>query len=245
MKSKYITIAIITLLVSVFGCKSVETSGELIVYKDASKISDGEGLILSLTNGEGFNHPTYAIWMEDLEGQYLKTIFITENYASGIFDNEMIGDTIWKRQKGASHQPAALPYWTHKKGLIDGVAMVPSKEHPFIDAYSGATPKSDFRLESQVRKGQKKYRILMEVNQAWDWNKFWTNSKYPENAAYSHSAQPSIVYAVEVNAEDTVFYLNPIGHGDPKGETGKLYTNIGSLTSAKDIFKSVVVEIKH
>jgi hypothetical protein len=84
----------------------------------------------------------------------------------------------------------------------------------------------------------------MEVNQAWDWNKFWTNNKYPDNPAYKHSAQPALIYAVSVDKSGESYYLNPIGHADPKGESGKLYTNLNSLTSAKHIFETIKITLK-
>jgi hypothetical protein len=85
---------------------------------------------------------------------------------------------------------------------------------------------------------------LLEINQSWDWNQYWTNNKYPDNAAYKHSAQPSLIYAVTINSADSIYYMNPIGHGDPKGESGNLFTNIGTLSSAKEIFESIKIEIK-
>jgi hypothetical protein len=244
---KYYTTFFIV-FISVLGlnsCKpSEKTSTNVLVVKD-SKLSDSKDqLIISLFKGESFNHPTYVIWAEDLEGNYLKTIFITKSYASGIFGHEMVGDSIWLNKAGASYQPAALPYWTHKKGLIDNKYLVPTPEHPYVDAYTGATPNENFQFETAANGKKSSYRLLLEVNQTWDWNPYWTNNKYPDNPAYKHSAQPSVIYAVTFNQEDTVFYLNPIGHGDPKGENGKLFTNLQTITTAKEIFKSVKAEIK-
>jgi hypothetical protein len=84
---------------------------------------------------------------------------------------------------------------------------------------------------------------LIEVNQTWDWNEFWTNNKFPENSAYKHSAQPSLIYATTVREGEHEFHLNPIGHGDAKGESGKLYTDISSITTAKNIFRAINIEI--
>ncbi|MBN1251147.1 MAG: hypothetical protein JXA16_03360 [Bacteroidales bacterium] len=137
-----------------------------------------------------------------------------------------------------------MPYWTYKKGLINNKTFVPTKENPFVDAYSGATPKNNFVFETLNISKIKKYRILLEVNQTWDWNKFWNNSKFPNNNAYKHSAQPSVIYAVTINEKDSVYLLNPIGHGNPTGENGNLYTNLSTLCSAKEIFNSIKIEIK-
>jgi hypothetical protein len=84
---------------------------------------------------------------------------------------------------------------------------------------------------------------MLEINQSWDWNKYWTNSKFPESKAYKHSSQPSIIYSVEINKNQNTYYMNPIGHGSPTGSNGELYTNLNTLTTAKKILEMVKVEI--
>lgn len=195
-------------------------------------------LTIELSPGKSFNHPTFVIWVEDVEGNYLKTLYITKAYASGTFHHKMIGDSLWVNESGKSIQPAALPYWTYKKGLINNKNLIPTPENPFVDAYTGATPQGAFKLSGNSIK-MSKYRILLEVNQPWDWNHYWTNNKYPNNSAYKHSAQPSIIFSVTINPEQSEFYLNPIGHGSPTGEDGKLYTNLTTITSALNIFSSI------
>lgn len=211
-----------------------------IVYSDNT---NDRNLSLNLLMGSEFNHPTYVIWEEDMEGNFVRTIFITKSYASGIYGYRMNSDSSWTSERGESYQPAALPYWTYKKGLIDGKYLIPNPQHPYVDAYSGATPQSDFRFETSKGNTKKPYRILLEVNQPWDWNKYWNNGKYTNSEAYKHSAQPSIIYSVTINDEDSTFYMNPIGHGDPKGESGKLFTDISTLTTAKSIFKELRIDI--
>lgn len=202
------------------------------------KIGNTSNFKMELTPGSAFNHPTFVVWMEDIDENYIKTLFITKSYASGIFGHKMVGDSMWLNERGESIQPAALPYWTHKKGLINGKNLVPNPENPFVDAYTGATPQGRFVFSDSLNR-KPKYRILLEVNQTWDWNNYWTNNKYPASQGYKHSAQPSVIYAATINANDSVFYLNPIGHGSPTGEDGKLYTNLSTLSSALQIFSSI------
>lgn len=244
---KYYTTFLIT-VISVFAlnnCKTTENTGDTIVIaKDPNLSGASSQMVLNLTKGKSFNHPTFVIWEEDMDGNYKRTLYITKSYASGIFGYEMVGDSIWMNKAGSSYQPAALPYWTHRKGLIENKYTIPTPEHPFVDAYTGATPDENFQFETKANTKETQYRILLEVNQTWDWNTYWTNNKYPNSPAYKHSAQPSVIYAVVINKEDSTFYLNPIGHGDPKGESGKLFTNINTLTTAKEIFNSVIAEIK-
>lgn len=234
-----ITVALSSLLAF---CSSPSKTVNPEIYTD--KIDAQHNIHMHGVAGKGHNHPTFVIWQENSEGQIIKTLFITKSYATGIFGHENIGDTAWNNKPGKSTQPAALPYWTYKKGLIDGKVLVPTPDHPYVDAFSGATPKADFSINSIIEKIDNT-RILMEVNQPWDWNDFWTNDKYPQSESYKHSAQPSVVYAVNLNYDDTVYYLNPIGHGDPRGLTGKLYTDLSTLTSAKDIFKQLKITLKN
>lgn len=240
---KFIYISIIAILLF-YGCNTNKNQIEYIKQTDSvsfSTLNDGQKIKLELIKGKGFNHPTFVIWQEDLQGNFIKTLFITEAYANGVFDHQMVGDSMWLNKPGPSYQPAALPYWTFRKGKINNNNYVPTKDEPYVDGYTGATPIGNFEFNTKTDNSNSKYRILLEVNQTWDWNKYWTNNKYPNNDAYKHSAQPSIIYAVTLNETDSVYFLNPIGHGDPTGETGKLYTNLSTFTTAKEIFESIKI----
>ena len=245
MKSKMFFISLLALLLIMVQCKTsqIETDSKLSLMVN----SDGSGsdMRVLFTNGIGYNKPSYVLWIEDMEGNYLKTIFITRSYASGIFGHEMQGDSLWKKVSGPSYQPAALPYWTHKKGQINGKGIIPTPNNPFVDAYTGATPEQNFEIKIQNDIQDQKYRLLLEVNQTWDWNQYWTNHKYPGNNAYKHSAQPSIIYAVEINNDTDRFFMNPIGHGDPKGESGQLFTDLSTLSTAKEIFNRIEIQVNY
>jgi len=227
------------------NCESTKESIDVTYYKDSLKISNNEKEVsISILKGKEFNHPTFVIWKEDNNGKFIETLFITKSYATGVFGHAALTDSTWDNKPGESIQPSALPYWTHKKGLIDNAVLVPTKEHPYIDGYTGATPIGDFKFDTKFKTEVEQYRIFVEVNQPWDWNSYWTNNKYPESESYKHSAQPSIIYAVSVNEDEKTYYMNPVGHGDPKGESGKLYTNLSTISSASNIFKSIKIEIQ-
>ena len=241
MKVRIKYLIILVSLTLLFSCKTAkETQVEMLNISVSDKTNSND-FSITFYKGENYNHPTFVLWIESLSGEYIKTLYITKSYASGIFGHELVGDSIWKKNPGPSLQPAALPYWTHKKGLINGKFLIPTPEHPFIDAYTGATPNKDFELKSSSNLDSK-YRILLEVNQTWDWNQYWTNSKYPESKAYSHSAQPSLIYSVEINNNQKTYYMNPIGYGSPTGSDGELYTDLSTLTSVKDIYKMIKIE---
>lgn len=236
----------ILIYISIFAflftsCKPADKTRKTKSVVEQIKINDNSNLIIYGERGNSHNYPSFVIWTEDMMGDYISTIYITKSYATGIYNYEMKGDTAWMNEKGPSYQPAALPYWTHKKGLIKGEIMVPDKDNPFVDAYSGATPSGSFKIEvdSDLKKP---YRLLLEVNQLGDWNEYWTNNKYPDSEAYKHSGQPSVIYGVTINDSDSLFFMNPIGHGDPEGSTGNLFTDLSNITTPKSIFSKISIK---
>jgi len=223
-------------------CKTIEEP--IFEFQNSNSEKFDWQINLKATQGKAFNHPTFAIWQEDMAGNFIKTLFLTKSYASGTFGHELVGDSIWLSRSGKSIQPAALPYWTFKKGQISGDTKVPSPDSPYIDGFTGATPQSSFEFKTGLESEDTQFRILLEVNQTWDWNKYWTNNKYPESKAYKHSAQPSVIYAVTINSSEKEYFMNLIGHGDPRGETGKLFTDLSNFTSAKEIFEMIKISVK-
>ena len=91
----------------------------------------------------------------------------------------------------------------------------------------------------------RKFRVLLEINQPWDSNKFWTNNKFPGDIDYFTSLQPALVYAVTIdpNSDETEYYLNPIGHSEPSGQNGKLFTDLTTFTTAKEIAEKIIVHL--
>jgi len=203
---------------------------------------------IEFIKGETFNHPSFAIWTEDLEGDYIETLYITGYVAKSKFKYGEIEPGRWKDEPGEVRRPATLPYWAHKRNIKapDGLYIPPS-ETPVPDAVTTATPKDDFVLETATSYSRNaKFRVLLEINQAWDSNNYWTNSRYPDSNDYFGSLQPALVYAVTVdpvNPEDE-YHLNPIGHSHPTGATGKLFTDLTTLTTAKEIAHKIIVRLK-
>ncbi len=205
-------------------------------------------LRFDFTAGKAHNHPTFAIWVEDLEGNYIETLYVTSYIASGTFRHGESEPEKWKNEPGNVRRPAALPYWSHKRNIIapDGL-YTPSPETAVPDALSGATPRYNFTLKTGTKADtQKMFRVLVEVNQTWDSNDFWTNSKFPGDFNYKTSLQPALVYAVTVSPDvpGKQFFLNPIGHSHYSGKTGELFTDITTITTAREIFSKIAVKVE-
>jgi hypothetical protein len=208
----------------------------------------GNKFLVEFVKGPAHNHPSMALWAEDLEGNYIETLYVTQYVATGRYSFGELEPGKWSNQPGEARRPATLPYWAHKRGVKapDGL-YIPSTENPLPDALTSATPKGNFRLSSALSdKKSGKFRILLEINQPWDSNQYWTNDKFSGDANYFGSLQPSLVYAATIdpaNMEEPVF-LNPIGHGHPSGSTGQLFTDLTTLTTAKEIIHSVKILLK-
>ena len=222
-------------------CSTTKPSEKVTRFTDSAMIDQktGDLWLIEALQGKAMNHPSFAIWIEDAHGRFLRTIFITRSYATGIFNHQMVGDTIWLNESGPSYQPAALPVWTHRKDPEASKVNIPTPEQPYLDAYSGATPTGSFSMLTSLPRIEGTINLYMEVNQPWDWNDYWTTGKFPGNHAYAHSAQPSLILHSQISSGDTVVVANPVGYGDPKGESGKIFPEVETLTTAREIFESV------
>ncbi len=154
----------------------------------------GPELEIEMIRGEGHNHPLMAIWAEDLNGGFLQTLYVSESIGKGIFKHGDSSRGFW--MPGEIRRPAALPYWSHRRGImaVDGL-YIPTPSDPIPDAYTGPTPGKSFILHTRLDEtGPGQVRILFEINQTWDWNEYWTNNRFPEDEEYKTSCQPAVVY---------------------------------------------------
>lgn len=234
----------LVIAVGCFSQRKITRTPVIIRTTPANGIQEME---IEFQKGRAFNHPSFAIWVEDMEGNYIETLYVTMYVAKGEFRYGEMEPGKWKNKPGVVRRPATLPYWAHKRNIPapDGL-YIPSPETAVPDALTSATPTNNFLLATSTSISEKtKFRILMEINQAWDSNEFWTNNKFPDNSNYFTSLQPAIVYAVTIEQQDQTneFYLNPIGHSHPTGSNGKLFTDLSTLTSAKEIARKIIVRI--
>jgi len=206
---------------------------------------------VELKKGKAFQYPLFAIWIEDSLGNYIETLYISRVISSSTFDyGKKVGDN-W--ESAILRRPEALPYWSHKRGIesSDGL-FVPLNGSPDLDAVSGATPTSNFIINSRSNFNKNSdYRILVELNQSYDWNEYYAKDKFPNDRIYSGSGQvgqPSLIYAAEINSNDIEptkhKIMKLIGHGHYSGKNGKLYKDLSNITTAKNIADRIILTIK-
>ncbi len=242
---RIIAVLVLSLLIA-SACKSSKVpETEVPESIQSNPAGNGPELQVEFIRGKAHNHPLMAIWAEDEEGNYIQTLFVAESIGKGIFQH---GDaTTGKWLPGAIRRPAALPVWSHSRGVKepDGL-FIPVPEHAVADAYTGATPQISFTLNTRLdRPGPDRFNVLFEVNQTWDWNEYWTNNKFPEDSIYKTSCQPSLIYKtlVDLNDDKTEYPMEVIGRGHHSGKDGKIYTDLETMTTALNIAQSITVRV--
>ena len=186
------------------------------------------------------NPPQVAMWIEDLNGKYISTIYVTHKTAT----------ESWSANKG-NRRKEALPVWCHARGIIypDGLYM-PTKDEPVIDAVTGATPRGSFDIKMSPAGDLRRFVVKVEINHSTDWN-----DNYPKDAAegdpdYSGgkegSGQPAVVYAatIDLDSPEKRYTASLIGHSSPDGSNGDIDADISTLSTATNIVKQITINIQ-
>lgn len=208
-------------------------------------LQDFAGPVLEVIFREGkeHNHPLMVVWIEDTAGRYIRTLYVAESIGRGVFRHGDPSGGRWK--PGPVRRPAALPYWGHQRGIRaeDGYYL-PTPDDPVPDAITGPTPKGSFLLHSRVPASlTREFNVLLELNQSWDWNEYWTNNKFPGDQHYMSSSQPALVYKASIKPDDGIseYELMPVGHSHWSGQNGNLYEDLGTITTALEIAETITV----
>jgi hypothetical protein len=186
--------------------------------------------------------PQMAIWVEDTEGNYLETLYVTKKGATGTYIAELFSE------EEEIRRPEALPHWSHQRGVAaaDGL-YVPSKAAPLADAVTGATPLSNYNLNTTLKNVAEKVVVKMEVNRSFDYNETFSKTAFPNDPIYSGSgntAQPSLIYSAEVDlvGKDRYTILELIGRGHHSGQHGEVISDLAGVTTAKRMVDRVIVD---
>jgi hypothetical protein len=226
--------------------KNKKKKSETTQILETNLMGEGQQIRLTFIKGKEHNHPLMAVWVEDTAGNYIQTLYVAKSIATGLFNYGDASNGAWTQ--GSIRRPAALPYWSHKRGIKaeDGLYL-PTPDNPVADAYTGATPKNNFDLITRLdKKGPKVFNILFEINQPWDWNEYWSNAKYPDDDEYKTSSQPALVYqaTIDLDSKNKQYKMHLIGHSHYSGSTGELFTDTSTLTTALEITKELMVIIE-
>lgn len=241
---KYLQVLPLSLLI--FACTTSRVPvNESPDHYTSNPSGKGPEIEIEMIRGEAHNHPLMAIWVENLQGEYIQTLYVAESIGKGVFQHGDASRGFW--MPGEIRRPAALPRWSHQRGIkaADGLYL-PTPADPVPDAYTGPTPGKSFILHTRLdQPGLKKFNILFEINQTWDWNEYWTNNKYPEDEEYKTSCQPALVYSalIDLDNPQDEYVMEIIGRSHHSGANGLLYDDIETLSTALHIAEQIIVRI--
>ncbi len=212
---------------------------EIELRKGLHYESPAQPLFLGLTYT---SVPQVAFWLEDLNGQYISTIYVTQKATNASFvSTEDIFNTV--------SRPESLPYWSHQRGIkYEGGSIMPSANNTDLDGMTGATPLGNYDIRSKFNKNLRQFKVMMEINRSYDFNNFYSKTKYPNDPIYrgsGSSGQPSVIYQANVNLDDNqqAYLMQPIGHGHYSGANGTLYKDMTGIDTALQLIKRVVVQV--
>ena len=221
---------------------SVEESPE---HFSSNPLGSGSDLEIEMIRGDGHNHPLMAIWVESADGKFIQTLYVAESIGKGVFQHGDASRGFWIA--GEIQRPAALPYWSHKRGIKNEHGYyLPTPTSPVPDAFTGPTPGQSFILHTKLNESElKKFNLLFEINQTWDWNEFWTNNKYPDDEEYKTSCQPALVYSASIDLDNPQgsYQMEVIGRSHHSGANGDLFTDLETLTTALHIAELIKIRL--
>ena len=171
------------------------------------------------------SEPQFAVWLEDADGNYIKTIYVTGKASKKSW--------VFSPKEG---RPESLPVW-YNACKQEAAAATSADDGQQLDAVTSATPKGGVIFSTEIE--DKSYIIKAEFNTSFDYNDFYTKKSTGVNG------QPSVVYSAEIpegfSKESGEIKLAFAGCGSLDGSDGELHTDDSNLTTAKSIVKLVAV----
>lgn len=241
MKTKIFILSFI-LAGSVISAQKKQPTVDTYLYGSSDNCSV---LTLKFEKGKNHNHPLFAIWLADENGKFLQTLYVSQSIGKGVFEHGNRNTGRW--MPGEIQRPAALPYWAHQRGIKnENGTFLPTPKNPELDARTGATPQNSFVMTFITEKPLKgKYKVMLELNQSWDWNDYWHNNRYPDDKEYKTSSQPAVVYCADIDTNNKKEYvMKAIGHSHYSGKDGSLNPDLSTLSTALKIAEKITVMIK-
>ena len=184
-------------------------------------------ITISVGAGENWKQkrePQFAIWLEDSEGNYIKTLYVTERASHKSW--------IMSPKEG---RPESLPVWYNASNFAPSKKAAPDLK---LDAVTSATPKGGIIFDAKLE--DKDYVIRAEFNTSFDYNDFYTKKNSGVNG------QPSVIYEAEIPADfnkaSEEIRLEFVGTGALDGTDGLIHKDTAGLTTVLSIVKLVAVK---
>ena len=179
------------------------------------------------TKSTGKNWYQMALWLEDEDGNYVETLYVTSSVGREGLGNgymKIFGITF-------QESPGSLPVWAHRRNVNYGDSYYPPKKEPLPDAMTGATIKSSefmksFSLSNDVVQmlGEQAWYCLLEIN-------------------VSRDGVPSMVFRATVDSKEpgkTSFVF--VGYGEKEGRDGEFHDPVDLDLSRLEILQLATLD---
>ena len=229
-KKMVLQVLLITLIISAAGASGNDSkqqekkSGQVALEIIPGRYFENRGWFFIFPFKKG---PQIAAWVEDEKENYMGTIVVSDKTAGESW--------ISAPEEG---RPESLPVWSHRSSEISNS----------IDAVTAASHaiSENSRIESSLKLPAGRYKVFLEVNNSYDWNKIW-KKKLPKSSPYFNgvNGQPSVIYQadIEIGHGTASVKMMPAGMGDPLGRDGEIDKSFDGIDSALSILESVYVKI--
>ncbi len=239
-------VILIVLFLLMSGCKKTVSD-----YIETKPYNAGVNTVFHIEQGDYFLN-TYkigvfnitspaqmAIWIEDLKGNYINTIYVTKKFGSQKWTGGSDDDSITFRKE-------TLPVWMFKARDAMKMPEYPTKNNPVADTITGATPEKSFKVASKIDSSLGEVVVCFEINMAFDNNDTYKKDMTPSDDDFNAaSGQPSLIYKAAINLEEKGSRdLEFVGRSQPNGKSGDIIPDLSSITTAKNIVKNVKVVIE-
>ena len=150
---------------------------------EAQRDSDIVSISFDFEKQQGYASNQFAVWVEDMDGNLVKTLYVTKFTAKGGFEQ----------------RPDAIPVWVERAGIA---------QNGDVDAVTGATPKSgnvsfvwDLTDESGARIADGTYRFFVEGTLRWKNHVLFTGEITLDGRATTAEATAEYSYAASDDAD--------------------------------------------
>lgn len=170
--------------------------------------------------------PQIAIWLEDMSGNFIETLYVTAFFGQQRIGNFSIPNIVFGR--------GTLPFWIGRQ--YTKTATYPTRESPLPDSVTSATPRARFVLNTKIPVDIESGYIFIEVDSRGD-----SNPSYPD-LLYG---QPSIIYmaTVDFRQNGKIFNFDIVG-STLKDDEGHYIRSLKGVTSGKNIIRTATVLVK-
>jgi len=221
-----------------------EGKGRKFQVDNLNAQASGVSISLSALVGDSYTDDmAMLLWIEDLEGNYIETIYSTRRFGKGLMTNPD------KRSENI-YRPESVPHWIgQRQKALNLETIIPNDESALPDAITGATPHSDFLINTKLVNNEvRKFNLKFEVNQSYDWNEYYSQDRFLDDLVYSGSGkigQPSIIYQTQIDLDnqESFYLLLPVGHGHHSGQNSNIDPDLSKMSTALVDFYRLIVEV--